>query len=107
MFYVQRVGIVPRTIRKAAHSGNAPYTNARRHSGVVLAGIHSHRVIPAWSWPESRKKKMDPRQAHSGMTKEVVIPAWSWPESRNEKNGSSGILQSSSWAMTMWFLWLV
>jgi hypothetical protein len=38
-FYVQRVGIVPRTIRKAAHSGNAPYISARRHSGVVLAGI--------------------------------------------------------------------
>ncbi|KUG21756.1 hypothetical protein ASZ90_008492 [hydrocarbon metagenome] len=26
---------------------------------------------------------------------------------QEEKNGSSGILQSSSWAMTMWFLWLV
>ncbi|KUG21747.1 hypothetical protein ASZ90_008483 [hydrocarbon metagenome] len=40
---------------KAAHSGNAPYTNARRHSGVHLAGI--------------QEKKMDPRLAHSGMTK--------------------------------------
>ncbi|KUG21728.1 hypothetical protein ASZ90_008512 [hydrocarbon metagenome] len=69
MFYVQRVGIVPRTIRKAAHSGNAPCINARRHSGDLLAGIHSHRVIPACIWPESRNKKMDPRQAHSGMTK--------------------------------------
>ncbi|KUG23738.1 hypothetical protein ASZ90_006466 [hydrocarbon metagenome] len=27
------------------------------HSGVVLAGIQSSFVIPAWSWPESRKIK--------------------------------------------------
>ncbi|KUG21725.1 hypothetical protein ASZ90_008509 [hydrocarbon metagenome] len=74
MFYVQRVGIVPRTIRKAAHSGNAPYTNARRHSRDLLAGIHSHRVIPACIWPEST-----PTGGHSG----VVLAGI-----QEQKNGS-------------------
>jgi hypothetical protein len=50
---------------------------------MLLAGIHTSYVIPAFSWPESRNKKLDcPIKlgndnlvfvAHSGMTKEVVI----------------------------------
>jgi len=31
--------------QQAAHSGNAPYINARRHSGVVLAGIQKEKNV--------------------------------------------------------------
>ena len=77
----QMQGLFPRTIRKTARLGNAPYKrfdkrmDARQaHSGMTKETIKN--VIPAIFWRESRTIMGPPacaglrRQEHSGMTKD-------------------------------------